>query len=140
MSSQHNYYTDCKKGEYKLRNPQKYMPDIDPPVFKSSWEEKFFILCDVNPFVTLWGYEPFGISYYSPLYMRQSIYKPDIYLECKYQDGFVDRYLIEIKPDSYATIAVEDFNGRRELWKNPSDYDNMVSSYRRVKEATGIED
>ena len=42
--------------------------------------------------------------------------------------------------DSYATIAVEDFNGRRELWKNPSDYDNMVSSYRRVKEATGIED
>lgn len=105
VSSQHNYYTDCKKGEYKLRNPQKYMPDIDPPVFKSSWEEKFFILCDVNPFVTLWGYEPFGISYYSPLYMRQSIYKPDIYLECKYQDGFVDRYLIEIKPDSYATIA-----------------------------------
>ena len=42
--------------------------------------------------------------------------------------------------DSYATVAVEDFTGHRDLWKNPSDYDNMISSYRRVKEATGIED
>ena len=104
MSSQVNYYTDCKKGTYTLRNPQKYMPNIAPPEYKSSWEERFFVVCDINPFVTLWGYEPFEISYYSPLYQKQCLYKPDIYLECCYKDGRTDRYLIEIKPESYSTI------------------------------------
>ena len=42
--------------------------------------------------------------------------------------------------DSYATIAVKDFEGRRDEWIEPSDYDNMMATYRRVKEATGIED
>ena len=38
----------------------------------------------------------------------------------------------------YATIPVEEFLGRRELWINPSDYDNMVATYERVKKTTGI--
>ena len=42
--------------------------------------------------------------------------------------------------DSYATIPVKDFLGKRDLWKNKSDYDNMVRSYERVKAATRIED
>ena len=41
---------------------------------------------------------------------------------------------------SYATIPVKDFVGKKELWRNPSDYDNMVRSYQRVKAATRIED
>lgn len=42
--------------------------------------------------------------------------------------------------DSYATIAVQDFIGRRSMWKNPSDYDKMMATYRRVKSATGVQD
>jgi poly-gamma-glutamate synthesis protein (capsule biosynthesis protein) len=42
--------------------------------------------------------------------------------------------------DSYAVIPVRDFIGKRDLWKNPSDYDEMISSYHRVKEKTGIVD
>ena len=41
---------------------------------------------------------------------------------------------------SYATIPVKDFIGRRDEWKEPSDYDNMIATYERVKKATGIED
>ncbi len=41
--------------------------------------------------------------------------------------------------DSYATIAVKDYIGKRDLWKNPSDYDNMIETYNRVKVETGIE-
>ena len=41
---------------------------------------------------------------------------------------------------SYATIAVKDFEGKRNEWIEPSDYDNMMETYRRVKNATGIED
>lgn len=42
--------------------------------------------------------------------------------------------------DNYAVIFVKEYIDRRDLWKNPYDYDNMVATYRRVKAATGIED
>ena len=42
--------------------------------------------------------------------------------------------------DSYATIPVRDYIGKRDLWKNPSDYDNMKATWERVLAATGIED
>ena len=42
--------------------------------------------------------------------------------------------------DSYATIPIKGFLGKRNLWKDPSDYDEMVRSYERVKAATGIKD
>lgn len=99
-----NYYNDCHKGEYTLLNPDKYMENIAPPVFKSSWEQKIFYICDVNPFITKWGYEPFDIAYMSPVYMKMSLYKPDVYLECKYPDGKTAKYLIEIKPTSYSIL------------------------------------
>ena len=40
--------------------------------------------------------------------------------------------------DSYATIAVEDYRGRRDLWKDPSDYDNMMETLKRVSTETRI--
>lgn len=42
--------------------------------------------------------------------------------------------------DSYATIFVKDWTGRRSEWKSPSDYDNMMETYKRVKVSTGVED
>ena len=41
---------------------------------------------------------------------------------------------------SYSVVPVKEFVGKRDLWKNPSDYDNMVLSYERVKRETGIVD
>ena len=39
----------------------------------------------------------------------------------------------------YATIPVREYIGRRDEWINPSDYDNMVATLKRVKETTGIQ-
>lgn len=102
-----NYYTDCHSGKYTLRHPEKYLPDLKPPEFKSSWEEKICIACDVQPFITRWGYEPFEIAYYSPLYMKQSLYIPDVYVECRYPNGKEARYLLEIKPTAYSVLPKE---------------------------------
>ncbi len=41
---------------------------------------------------------------------------------------------------SYSTIPVKDFIGKRDLWMAKDDYDNMVSSYNRVRTITGIKD
>lgn len=36
--------------------------------------------------------------------------------------------------DSHTTIPVKEYLGRRSEWKNPSDYDKMVSTYKRILE------
>ena len=79
----HNYYKDCHKGTYTLLHPEKYMPNAPLPQYKSEWEQKFFVLCDVHPLITMWGYEPPPISI---AYMS------------------VTKYLIEIKPTTYSVI------------------------------------
>ncbi len=40
--------------------------------------------------------------------------------------------------DSYTVIPVAEFIGRKEEWKNAADYDNMISTYERVKTETDI--
>ena len=40
--------------------------------------------------------------------------------------------------DGYRTVEVARCTGRRELWKDPSDYDNMIQTYNRVLSETGI--
>ena len=40
--------------------------------------------------------------------------------------------------NTYTTIPVADFIGRRDEWLDPSDYDNMVATLKRVTKETGI--
>lgn len=102
-----SYYTDTEKGNYQLLNPSKYMVEgVTEVPYKSSWERRFFGLCDGNPFVTRWAYELFEIPYSSPVYLKQSLYKPDIYLECEYEDGHTEKWLIEVKPVAYSVVPV----------------------------------
>ncbi|MBP5218631.1 MAG: CapA family protein [Bacteroidales bacterium] len=42
--------------------------------------------------------------------------------------------------ESYSTIPVKDFIGKSESWISKGDYDNMISSYNRVRSVTGIND
>ena len=40
--------------------------------------------------------------------------------------------------DNYTTIPVSEYTGRRDKWREPSDYDNMIATYKRVTKETGI--
>ena len=40
--------------------------------------------------------------------------------------------------ENYATIPVKDFEGRRDEWLRPADYDKMMATYERVIKETGI--
>ncbi len=42
--------------------------------------------------------------------------------------------------DSYCTVPVLEYRIRRKEWKIPSDHDNMMRTYWRVKQSSGIED
>lgn len=43
-------------------------------------------------------------------------------------------------PDSYASLFVKEWANRRDDWLTPSDFDNMISTWERVKNTCGIED
>ncbi|MCR4824074.1 MAG: CapA family protein [Bacteroidales bacterium] len=43
-------------------------------------------------------------------------------------------------PDSYASLFVKEWANRRNDWLTPDDFDNMISTWERVKDACGIED
>ena len=40
--------------------------------------------------------------------------------------------------DSFMTIAVDDWIGKRDCWKEPADYDNMMVTLERVQGKTGV--
>ena len=41
--------------------------------------------------------------------------------------------------DNYMTVEVEKYRGKRHLWKDTEDYDNMMRTLERVRKTTGIE-
>ena len=43
-------------------------------------------------------------------------------------------------PDSYASLFVKEWANRRDDWLTPEDFDEMISTWQRVKETCGIED
>ena len=43
-------------------------------------------------------------------------------------------------PDSYASLFVKEWASRRSDWLTPSDFDNMIETWQRVKDTCGIED
>ena len=42
--------------------------------------------------------------------------------------------------DGYAVVPVAPFKGKKELWRDPQDYDNMISTYNKVLKTSGITD
>jgi len=43
-------------------------------------------------------------------------------------------------PDSYASVFVKEWASRKSDWLTPSDFDNMISTWERIKDTCGIED
>jgi len=88
------------QGYYKVNNPEKYAGDPRVVIFRSSWERKFMILCDLTPQIIRWGSEPVKIKYISPIDHREHIYNVDFFIEVLDNDNKINRYIVEIKPSN----------------------------------------
>lgn len=91
-----------KKDFYEVKNKKKYLGDVTKVIYRSSWEQEAFKVCDNNPFVLEWGAEIIKIPYVVPNRKtgapQQRTYIPDIYVVTQDAAGTVRRKLIEIKP------------------------------------------
>lgn len=89
------------QGEYKIRNPHKYIGDPTDIIYRSSWEYKFMLYCDLNDGVLKWGSETIKIPYIDMHGVTRN-YLPDFYLETlnKKNPHLVNKFVIEIKPEA----------------------------------------
>lgn len=89
-----------KKGFYTVVNHDKYVGDLTNVFFRSSWEYKFMVYCDLKPGIIKWGSEIFKIPYTDYLGHYHN-YIPDFYLETRDNTDplKLNKFLVEIKPE-----------------------------------------
>jgi hypothetical protein len=86
------------KGKYSPSYPKKYKGDPTNIIYRSLWERKFMVYCDLNENILEWGSEEIALPYRSPLDGRIHRYFPDFYIKVKESNGQIKKYLVEIKP------------------------------------------
>lgn len=93
-----------KQGFYTVRNPEKYIGDVNKVVYRSSWELHFNKFLDGNPYIVRWGSECIVVPYIKPTDGKVHRYFPDYYIERVNADGEMFRELIEIKPEAQTKL------------------------------------
>jgi hypothetical protein len=86
------------KGRFQPSYPKKYKGDPTNIIYRSLWERKFMVYCDLNENIIEWGSEELALPYRSPVDNRIHRYFPDFYIKVKESTGQVKKYIIEIKP------------------------------------------
>ena len=86
------------KGKYSPSYPKKYKGDPTNIVYRSLWERKFMVYCDLNENILEWGSEEIVLPYRSPVDGRVHRYFPDFYIKVKESTGRIKKMIIEIKP------------------------------------------
>tara|TARA_Y100000361_G_scaffold84991_1_gene75388 strand:- start:14114 stop:14554 length:441 start_codon:yes stop_codon:yes gene_type:complete len=85
-------------GQYKPVNIKKYKGDPRKIFYRSSWELKFMKYCDINAAILEWGSEEIIVPYRCPTDGRVHRYYPDFYIKVRDKQGYLKKYIIEIKP------------------------------------------
>jgi hypothetical protein len=85
------------RGRYLPSNPKKYRGDYNNIIYRSLWERKFMIYCDLSDHIVEWASEEIIIPYRSPLDGKVHRYFPDFYVKVRTQSE-TKIYIVEIKP------------------------------------------
>ena len=86
------------RGKYIPINPKKYKGNPSNVVYRSLWERKLMVYCDMNDKILEWGSEEIIIPYISPWDNKMHRYFPDFYIKYKDNNGKIKKSIIEIKP------------------------------------------
>jgi hypothetical protein len=95
-----------KQGYFKPMNPEKYRGNTNEIIFRSMWEHRFMMWCDIHKNIVKWSSEPVNIPYLNPCArLVNGVYEPaihnyyvDFFITVKKDDLPAESWLIEIKP------------------------------------------
>jgi len=86
------------RGRCRPTNPKNYKADPSNIIYRSLWERKFMVYCDMNDRILEWGSEEFFIPYRSPIDGRVHRYFPDFYVKVKTKENVIKKWVVEVKP------------------------------------------
>ena len=95
--------TKFAQGQYTVKNIEKYVGG-KAPVYRSSWERAFMVMCDDHPNILKWSSEGLRIPYQHPITGKMTTYVPDFMIQYVDKTGKEHVELIEIKPSSQTTM------------------------------------
>jgi len=87
------------KGRYTVKNPKKYVGDINKVIYRSSWELRCMNYFDQSETVLKWSSEELAIPYISPIDKRWHRYYPDFVIQVLDEQNRVKTVMIEVKPE-----------------------------------------
>ena len=113
------------QGQFRPRNPSKYLGDPLNVIYRSHWELKLMSYLDRHPHVVKWASEEVVIPYKSPIDGRFHRYFPDFYVEQINKDKKKEKILIEVKPKYQTVPPIVKRNGSKPTKK----YINEVKTW-----------
>lgn len=95
------------RGKFQPSYPKKYKGDVRNIIYRSLWERKFMVYCDLNENILEWGSEEIALPYRSPIDNKIHRYFPDFYIKYRNKSGKTVKSLIEVKPLKQTTPPVK---------------------------------
>ena len=87
-------------GKFRPINIEKYRGNHLNIIYRSLWERKFMVYCDMNERIIEWGSEEFFIPYRSPIDGKIHRYFPDFYVKVRTKENKIKKWVVEVKPKS----------------------------------------
>ena len=106
------------RGKYIPINPKKYKGNPSNVVYRSLWERKLMVYCDMNDKILEWGSEEIIIPYISPWDNKMHRYFPDFYMKVKQVDGSIKRFIVEVKPKYQCKPPTTNPSRKTKKWLN----------------------
>ena len=122
------------KGKFQPSYPKKYRGDHRNIIYRSLWERKFMVYCDLNENILEWGSEEIIVPYRSPIDNRYHRYFPDFYIKVKEKSGSIQKYLIEVKPYKQTKEPIPQKKKTKSYIYNVTEYVKNQAKWKAAKE------
>lgn len=100
------------QGVYTPINKEKYKGSTTPS-YRSLLERKFFYYFDTNTNVVAWASESIVVPYYNDVDHKVHKYYVDLIAAIKDTSGAIQKYLIELKPESQTKPPISSKNKKQ---------------------------
>ena len=122
------------KGKYKPSFPEKYSGDPTNIIYRSLWERKFCVYCDLNENILSWSSEEKCIPYRSPIDGKIHRYFPDFLIKVKESNGSIKKYMIEIKPKKQTVPPIKPQRQTKKYISEVYEYAKNQSKWEAAKD------
>ena len=131
-------YRKSYKGRYRPKNKNKYKGNPANVIYRSLWERRFMVYCDMNPAILEWGSEELIIPYKSPLDSKIHRYFPDFYIKYKDKEGKLRKLIVEVKPKKYTVAPTKKPKRKTMKWQNEvREYLKNTAKWEAAKQWSG---